>query len=117
MKPELIALLGALGGVFIGMIGNIAISFITKKYEYNREIKRLVLEISINGWKERNQIAINAGGITLIYPLALDILVNSQLVRLIGKRNINEEEVKKILDKNASMRKLFEDYTSSVKPK
>jgi len=116
MKPEIIAIVSALGGIFIGTIGNVIITLVSKRVEYNREIKKLIMEISLAEWKERTQLALKMPGtIWRIYPVIQTVLSNSSLIRLIGKdKDINIDEVKRILEKNKQIRKLIEEYSVNV---
>jgi hypothetical protein len=52
MKPEILALISALGRIVIGTIGNVVISVFTKRYEHKREIKRLIVTSAMEQWKE-----------------------------------------------------------------
>lgn len=85
MKPEQIAILSALGGVLIATIGNILVSLISGYIEHKREMRKLIIEMSLAEWKERAQIALKSKTNVSIYPLMQNLMANAYLVRLIGK--------------------------------
>jgi hypothetical protein len=94
----------------------VIITLVSKRVEYNREIKKLIMEISLAEWKERTHLALKLPGtIWRIYPVIQTVLSNSSLIRLIGKdKDINIDEVKRILEKNKQIRKLIEEYSVNV---
>ncbi len=116
MKPEIIAIISALGGILLGTIGNVLIAWISKKTEYQREIKKLVMEISLAEWKEASKFAVDhLRGIVKIFPVMSYVIANSNLIKLVGKQEIiSETAVKELLVHNLKIRKLIEDYSQEV---
>jgi len=116
MKPEIIAIISAVGGILVGTIGNIIISFISKELEYKKEIKKLIMEISLAEWKERTNVALKSSGTARIYPLMQYYIANSNIIRLVGgRKTISVDKVSKIFDHNLKIRKLIDNYTNKVR--
>lgn len=45
------ALIGALGGAFIGFLSTIIVTYITKRYEEKKHTKELIIKAAIDNWK------------------------------------------------------------------
>ena len=115
MKPEYIAIISALGGVLIATLGNAHIAFVSNFIGYKKEIKKLVIEMSLTEWKERAQIALRLNQSVAIYPLILNLLNNSYLVRLIGRRRkLSTKKLKKMLVRNREFKKLIDEYMAGL---
>jgi len=110
MKPEIITLLSALGGVVIGSVINLLILWLTKKYEYRREIKRLIITSGIEQWKETISFARQNKQTTYIAPVMDFILCNSIIMKLVGDKDVDEKKVREAVEKNKRIRKIFEEY-------
>ncbi len=116
MKPEQIAIVSALGGVLIATLGNIVVSLVSGYIEHKREIRKLIIEMSLAEWKERAQVALKSNTNVTIYPLMQNLVANAHLVRLISRRKAPDiDEIRKILDHNKAIRNLIEEYAVSVK--
>ena len=115
MKPEVIVLISALGGVLISSISNLIVTFLIKKYETQREIKKLILEFSLAEWKERTQFLQKGSGITTVYPVMHSVLLYSNLLNTIGSmKRVTQKKVEKILDYGSSLRRLFDKYDANA---
>lgn len=83
MNSGTIALLSAVAGIVVGTIGNVLISLITKRYEYRREMKKLIFEAGAREWKEGFEFVkqrSEGGGIA---PPFVFILFNSMIMDLV----------------------------------
>jgi hypothetical protein len=103
MKPETITLKSALGGVLIGSIVNLVISWITKWYEYRRELKKLVITSAVDQWRECVMaVQKNVGG-----AISQFIIQTSVTADLIGKRRLNEKKVRAAMRKTGMIKKVI----------
>lgn len=114
MKPEIVALISALGGVAIGSVINLLSLWLTKRYEHKREIKRLIVTSGIEQWKETISVARQNNQPGYIAPVASFILQNSMILELVGDATVTEEKVKAVVEKNKRIRKIFEDASQRV---
>ena len=51
------ALIGALGGAFIGFLSTAIVTYITKRYDSEKHIKELIIKTAIENWKLKNETA------------------------------------------------------------
>jgi hypothetical protein len=113
MKPEVLALISALGGIFIATIGNVVISIFIKRNEYAREIKKLVVASAMEQWKEAlSQARKDTIGplLTNIAPVADFIIENSMLLDLIGKKNLDEKKIRTVIAQMKKVTGIFNEY-------
>jgi hypothetical protein len=107
MKPEIIALLSALGGILISQIGNIIVSIITKKREQEVEFRKLIFSSGIDQWKKSIEFAERQKKDTYIMPSSIFIVCNALLANLINKKkDINEKDIEMLFDKVKKIRKI-----------
>lgn len=115
MKPEVLALISALGGIVIGTIGNVLISVFTKRYEHSRELKKLVFTSAIEQWKEMVCQAKEAQPGGSVAPIGAFILQNSMLLGLVGDKNIDEKKLRVAVEKMKKVTKIYEEYNRASK--
>lgn len=115
MKPEIIVLISALGGMLLGQVGSIIVSFITKRYEHKGEIKKLIVTTGTEQWKQAIDFAFRQKGVTRIMPLSTFILFNSMIADLIGKgKDISEKDIKEIYERQKKIKKIVFQYSELV---
>ncbi len=90
----------------IGSMVNLVISWITKRYEYRREFKKLVITSAIDQWREMvSAVQKNIGGGT-VASVSQFIILTSVTADLIGKRRLNEKKVRATMEKMNMIKKV-----------
>jgi hypothetical protein len=110
MKPEIIALIGALGGVLIGTVGNVVISWLMKKYEYKHELKKLIMSSGLEEFKESLAYAKARAGRSTISPPGDFMIYYSLIATLIGEGDLSEEKVKSTMEKWEKVSKVLKQH-------
>ena len=94
MQPGIIALISALGGIFISQVFNLIITLIRKNSENKKEIMKQIVSTSMDQWKQSFELAKLKKGKAELMPLISYIITNSMTADLIGKKSVSDEEIK-----------------------
>jgi len=94
MEPGILALISALGGIFIGQVFNLSVILIQKNSENKREIRKLIVSTSMDQWKQSMELAKLRGGKSELMPPLSYIITNSMITDIIGKKRVSDDEIK-----------------------
>jgi preprotein translocase subunit Sec63 len=115
MSTELITVIGTLGGVLIGTFGSFLVTWISKRYEYKRDYKRLIIDVATTEWKEGLELAYKTPGRTRIPPLFSFVMFASEMLDLLEKKKREPNDIKKLLNKHKEMRQIIHEYSEGTK--
>ncbi|MBU2564475.1 hypothetical protein KKA23_02765 [Patescibacteria group bacterium] len=106
ISPQIILLIGTLGGTLIGVMSSLITVFITKKYEEKKDYRKTLLETSIINWKRMSEFALKNGG--TLFPLDSFIIYNSKLMNAISKNpDLSKDELKRLLDESHELMEIY----------
>jgi uncharacterized membrane protein YbaN (DUF454 family) len=114
LKPEEIAIIGALGGVLITSLFNLANNWITKRSDERSQLRELVVNAAIENWKEKTALTMkleemNPGSMTPIYPLDFFIVYMAKICDVALKPHVSRDE---IASKFREARETMEELTA-----
>ena len=96
-KPEVLPVIGTLGGTLLGVIGTLGGMWIKHKYESKNELRRIILESAITNWKEAIEVAKHKKADTKIYPLDTFIIQMHKIIASLEKGKLDKDKIRKIL--------------------
>jgi hypothetical protein len=114
MNSQTLTVIGTLGGVVIGSFGTFLVTWISKKYEYKRELKKMILDVAIKEWKEGLELLEKRGG-GKIMPLFSFVIFASDLLNLLEKKKRGRKEIEELLAKAKEISEVVHEYTKKVK--
>jgi hypothetical protein len=98
MPPEQIGIIGALSGVLITSLVNLANNWMTKRSEERTKIRELVINAAIENWKEKTEQTLKLQAMhpspnARLYPLDFFIVYMAKICDVALKPNVSHQEV------------------------
>lgn len=98
MSPEVIAIVGTLGGVLLTSLFNLGNNWMSKRSEERTKIRELVINAAIENWKEKTDQTLKLQAMTpspnaRIYPLDFFIVYMAKICDVALKPNVTRDEV------------------------
>lgn len=109
---EIIVVLGPIVGVLVGAIGTIGVTWITKHYEEQSSYRKLVIETSLEYFREalisaRNSIK-GTGGKASVWPLESFVISMSHLMNRVVNKKFNINNIDDVVSENKKLREALE---------
>lgn len=118
---ETITVVGALLVAFITVVGNLVITWLTRKYEYKKALMNIVYDTAYKEWEARvklvREIADKTGRHAELYPFNDSLLYYSKFMKLIEKKNVKESDIRNFFEEETKVRRLFNKYRKEYKGK
>ena len=115
MSTELITVIGTLGGVLIGTFGSFLVTWISKRYEYKKDYKRLIIDVATMEWKEGLELAYKTPGRTRIASLFSFVMFASEMLDLLEKKKREPNDIKKLLNRAKEIQQIVHEYSEERK--
>lgn len=100
MTPEVLTLVSALSGAFIGSLSTLAVTWVNKRYDDKRARRDLVVSTAVANWKQAVEIALRkqGQGQKVSVPPVDDFIIHMLILsdRIIDKK-MEPEKIKEIL--------------------
>ena len=98
MSPEMIAIVGTLGGVLLTSLFNLGNNWMSKRSEERTKIRELVINAAIENWKEKTDQMLKLQAMSpspnaRIYPLDFFIVYMAKICDVALKPNVTRDEV------------------------
>jgi hypothetical protein len=116
MKTEILIALVSLGGVALGSLSTLAVTFLNRRFDDRRHLRQVAIEAAVQNWKQDIEIANTIGKLTRqnvgINPLDTYIIHMLQLAELMSSKGITAENVQ---DKLARIYEITDAVSESAK--
>jgi hypothetical protein len=116
--PTLVAV-SSLGGVFLGVIGSIATTWMNKRFEDRRHLRQLALNLGLENFKISMTEAVRKAGLgkgTTLPPLDDHILHMLCLADLIDRTGTKAESIRKLLSSTRKLSGEMSNYYDTEDP-
>jgi hypothetical protein len=107
---DLVPLISALGGALVGALSSIATLAIQSHYQTKREMKKLAVEMALEDFHARVQ---DGSGQLDALPASVLIFYYDRLVDIVGKGQLNQENIRKLLREQAELYKSIQQEVDS----
>ena len=106
-----------LGGVITGVIGPGIITLINKHYDEKKHLRETVTKNAIENWKGGFEAlkTLPKGKKMTIYPLDTFLIHHAKLSEIMSKKKFDIEELKKILEENKGLMKIYDQHNPAKK--
>lgn len=106
MESFLIAIIGIFGAV-IGASASIVTTYIQNYFQAKRERTRLIMEIAFDDRKSQIELARSLGRAATIPPVALYLHYHLELLKLIEKGSMKQEDLEKLTRENREINNII----------
>jgi len=106
MKPEIIVLIGTLGGAFLGFLTSIITILVNRHYENKKSYQEALLTAAIKHWEATKEAALR-GQIDYLYPLDTFILHYAKIIRMISENKLDKENIEKTIKECDEIYKIY----------
>lgn len=109
-----IAIIGSLIVASITIIGNIIITVISKRTEFNQSLYKSIIEIAMKDYEYKTNLAIEhngkyGGGYTLV-PFTDYLIFYTQFIKVLNKNKIKESDMESFFKNNKNAKESFRKY-------
>ncbi len=121
MSNELLLFLGPVIGVIVGSIGTVAATWITKYYEEQSNYRRMVIETSMEYFKEAliasRAVAKGTGKRAYTWPYESFVISISHLVNRVVNKKFKIDDIDEIVSENKRLIQTLEKSYSEINKK
>jgi len=110
-RPEILPVIGTLGGTLLGVLSTLGGLWIKHKYESKNEMRRIILESAIANWKEAIGIAkhnsIDNSKDTKVWPLDTFIIQMYKIIASLEKGKLDKDKIRQILQEKKEIQEVY----------